>query len=87
MTKAIVEGNAAMHKRNRLVTWIMVVNACAVCCRVEAAEPVALPSAEMLPQVPEGFSISIFAAAALLYKPTAICFDAQGRLLVGQGPQ
>ncbi|HAA68173.1 MAG: hypothetical protein CMJ70_16840 [Planctomycetaceae bacterium] len=87
MTKAIVEGNAAMNKRNRLVTWIMVLSASAVCCPMQAVEPVAWPSAEMLPQVPEGFSISIFAAEPLLYKPTAVCFDAQGRLLVGQGPQ
>ena len=76
-----------MKKRNRLATWIMVVNACAICCPVQAAEPVALPSAEMLPQVPQGFAISIFAAEPLLYKPTALCFDAQGRALVGQGPQ
>jgi len=40
-----------------------------------------------LPIVPEGFDISIFAQEPRVYKPTAICFDARGRLTVGQGPQ
>ena len=76
-----------IKKQPRLATWIMVVHACAICCPLQAAEPLALPSAEMLPQVPAGFAISIFAGEPLLYKPTAICFDARGRVLVGQGPQ
>ena len=40
-----------------------------------------------LPTVPEGFNISVFAQEPRAYKPTAICFDAKGRLVVGQGPQ
>ena len=40
-----------------------------------------------LPVVPTGFQASVFAREPRVYKPTAICFDAQGRLLVGQGPQ
>lgn len=40
-----------------------------------------------LPQVPEGFNVSIFAQEPMVYKPTSLCFDAQGRLFVGQGPQ
>lgn len=40
-----------------------------------------------LPRVPEGFEISIFAQEPRVYKPSAICFDSKGRLMVGQGPQ
>lgn len=40
-----------------------------------------------LPQVPEGFRISVFASEPEVYKPSAMCFDARGRLFVGQGPQ
>ena len=40
-----------------------------------------------LPQVPEGFQVSIFAKEPMIYKPTSLCFDAKGRLFVGQGPQ
>jgi putative membrane-bound dehydrogenase-like protein len=40
-----------------------------------------------LPTVPAGFKVSIFANEPMVYKPTAICFDAKGRLFVGQGPQ
>ena len=45
------------------------------------------PSAQQLPQVPEGFAVSAFAREPLIFKPTAICFDARGRLTIGQGPQ
>jgi putative membrane-bound dehydrogenase-like protein len=40
-----------------------------------------------LPKVPDGFEVSIHAREPLVYKPTALCFDARGRLFVGQGPQ
>lgn len=40
-----------------------------------------------LPQVPEGFKVSVFAQEPLVFKPSAMCFDAKGRLFVGQGPQ
>jgi putative membrane-bound dehydrogenase-like protein len=40
-----------------------------------------------LPQVPEGFQVSVFAQEPLVYKPTSMCFDSKGRLYVGQGPQ
>jgi putative membrane-bound dehydrogenase-like protein len=40
-----------------------------------------------LPRVPDGFTISVVASEPLIYKPTAICFDAEGRAMVGQGPQ
>ena len=42
---------------------------------------------DSLPKVPEGFRVSVFASEPRVYKPTTICFDAQGRLMVGQGPQ
>ena len=45
------------------------------------------PQASLLPQVPEGFAVTAFAREPLVFKPTAICFDAQGRLTIGQGPQ
>ena len=44
-------------------------------------------SASDLPQVPTGFEISIFASEPRVYKPTSLCFDSHGRLMVGQGPQ
>ena len=40
-----------------------------------------------LPQVPDGFRVSIFAQEPMVYKPTSLCFDNKGRLFVGQGPQ
>jgi putative membrane-bound dehydrogenase-like protein len=40
-----------------------------------------------LPIVPDGFRVSIFAQEPMVYKPTSMCFDAKGRLFVGQGPQ
>lgn len=40
-----------------------------------------------LPKVPDGFTVSIFAQEPMVYKPTSLCFDAKGRLFLGQGPQ
>ncbi|MEM7235813.1 MAG: PVC-type heme-binding CxxCH protein, partial [Planctomycetota bacterium] len=40
-----------------------------------------------LPIVPPGFVASIFAKEPLVRNPAALCFDARGRLFVGQGPQ
>jgi putative membrane-bound dehydrogenase-like protein len=40
-----------------------------------------------LPKVPDGFEVSIYAHEPLVYKPTSLCFDAKGRLFLGQGPQ
>lgn len=40
-----------------------------------------------LPTVPPGFEISVFAGEPLIYKPTSICFDDKGNMMVGQGPQ
>ena len=51
------------------------------------AEDVPLPDHDRLPRVPTGFEIAVFAAEPLIYKPTSICFDAAGRVMVGQGPQ
>lgn len=45
------------------------------------------PTASQLPQVPDGFAITAFAREPLIFKPTALCFDPQGRLTLGQGPQ
>ncbi|MDP7018790.1 MAG: c-type cytochrome [Pirellulaceae bacterium] len=55
--------------------------------RKAEAEDKGLPTAEQLPRVPIGFEISVYAAEPLLYKPTSLCFDSQGRAMVGQGPQ
>ena len=46
-----------------------------------------LPPKDKLPCVPDGFEISVFAGEPLFYKPTSLCFDAKGRVMVGQGPQ
>ena len=54
---------------------------------VHAEDGTSSPLAKKLPRVPDGFEISVFASEPLIYKPTAICFDAQGRAMVGQGPQ
>lgn len=40
-----------------------------------------------LPIVPDDVSVSLFAAEPLVRNPSALVFDARGRLLVGQGPQ
>ena len=45
------------------------------------------PSRSQLPKVPAGFEVGVFASEPMIYKPTAICFDAQGRMMLGQGPQ
>ena len=40
-----------------------------------------------LPQVPDGFTVSVFASDPLVRNPCAMAFDVRGRLYVGQGPQ
>ena len=40
-----------------------------------------------LPQVADGFSVSVFASDPLVRNPCAMAFDVRGRLFVGQGPQ
>ena len=60
---------------------------CLCCLSHPLAAQTKNPSASELPQVPDGFAVSVFAREPLVYKPTATCFDAKGRLLVGQGPQ
>ncbi len=45
------------------------------------------PTRAQLPQVPEGFQVTAYAREPLIFKPTALCFDDQGRLTIGQGPQ
>jgi len=44
-------------------------------------------SRSQLPKVPAGFEVRVFAREPMIYKPTAICFDAKGRMMLGQGPQ
>jgi putative membrane-bound dehydrogenase-like protein len=46
-----------------------------------AAEP------ELLPIVPNGFNVQLFAREPDVRNPCAMAFDARGRLFVGQGPQ
>ena len=52
-----------------------------------AADQTPVPPKADLPKVPEGFSISVFAAEPRVCKPTGIFFDVRGRILVNQGPQ
>jgi putative membrane-bound dehydrogenase-like protein len=40
-----------------------------------------------LPQVPDGFGVSLFARDPLVRNPCSMTFDARGRLCVGMGPQ
>lgn len=40
-----------------------------------------------VPQVAEGFKVAIVAKEPMLLHPSALCFDAKGRLFVGGGPQ
>ena len=40
-----------------------------------------------MPQVPDGFTVSVFASDPLVRNPCAMAFDVRGRLYVGQGPQ
>ncbi|MCB1231811.1 MAG: hypothetical protein KDN19_16200, partial [Verrucomicrobiae bacterium] len=44
-------------------------------------------AAEDLPEVPNDVVVSLFAKEPLVRNPSAITFDAQGRLTVGHGPQ
>lgn len=46
-----------------------------------------LPAEETLPKVPDDVSVSLFAQEPLVRNPSAIAFDARGRMCVGQGPQ
>ena len=41
----------------------------------------------MLPQVPPGFQVRLFASEPLVRQPGAMAFDERGRLFVGMGPQ
>ena len=70
---------------------LMFLKACIIVSSIglcRADEPkVPFPAKEKLPRVPEGFEISVFAGEPLFYKPTSLCFDAKGRVMVGQGPQ
>lgn len=40
-----------------------------------------------LPEVSDGFTVSVFASDPLVRNPCAMAFDVRGRLYVGQGPQ
>ncbi|MFP6883260.1 MAG: hypothetical protein VCA40_02455, partial [Roseibacillus sp.] len=40
-----------------------------------------------LPEVEEGFSINFFVREPHIINPSSLCFDRQGRLYVGAGPQ
>ena len=40
-----------------------------------------------LPEVADGFTVSVFASDPLVRNPCAMAFDVRGRLYVGQGPQ
>ncbi|MCA9173795.1 MAG: PmoA family protein [Planctomycetales bacterium] len=42
---------------------------------------------DALPQVPEGFRVTLFASEPLVRQPCSMAFDARGRLFVGMGPQ
>jgi putative membrane-bound dehydrogenase-like protein len=54
-----------------------------------AADPRAAtePADDLLPLVPAGFKVELFAREPLVRNPCAIAFDSRGRLFVGQGPQ
>ena len=43
--------------------------------------------AEVLPQVPAGFQVTVFAREPLVRQPCSMAFDVRGRLFVGMGPQ
>ena len=40
-----------------------------------------------LPQVPDGFEVTLFASDPLVRQPCSMVFDERGRLFVGMGPQ
>ncbi|MBI1374028.1 MAG: c-type cytochrome [Phycisphaera sp.] len=42
---------------------------------------------DAVPNVPDGFKVNIFAKEPNLLHPAAMCFDSQGRMFVGGGPQ
>src|SRR5258706_11279589 len=49
--------------------------------------PAAAADNAVLPSVPPGFKVELFAREPLVRNPCAMAFDARGRLFVGQGPQ
>ena len=51
------------------------------CMRIHAQDRVELP------QVPGGFTVSVYASDPLVRNPCVMAFDVRGRLYVGQGPQ
>src|SRR5688500_10233201 len=51
------------------------------------ARTAAQPTDRLLPLVPDGFKVELFAREPLVRNPCAIAFDGRGRLFVGQGPQ
>jgi putative membrane-bound dehydrogenase-like protein len=52
---------------------------------ISGASYAAVPS--LLPTVPVGFTVQLYAREPLVRNPCAMAFDARGRLFVGQGPQ
>lgn len=42
---------------------------------------------ELLPKVPAGFEVTLYAREPLVRQPCSMAFDARGRLFVGMGPQ
>ena len=44
-------------------------------------------SQSVLPHVPQGFAVKLYAREPLVHNPAALCFDAKGRMVIGHGPQ
>src|SRR3954471_16974773 len=57
-----------------------------IVCVLLVARTVAAQSA-VLPSVPPGFKVELYAREPDVRNPCAMAFDARGRLFVGQGPQ
>ena len=53
---------------------------------LKPTESVAIDPKE-LPVVADGFEVNVFAHEPMVYKPTSLCFDEKGRLMLGHGPQ
>ncbi|MFN5949721.1 MAG: hypothetical protein ACK43N_14595, partial [Pirellulaceae bacterium] len=47
----------------------------------------AAADASLLPSVPEGFEVTVFASEPLVRQPCSMAFDRRGRLFIGMGPQ